>query len=80
MNLDGPSLSFGNCIIFRNELRLQADQFNNTLDAERNNASAEKISLLKTIEELTALKTQVEYAKDENFKYFSVFTGPDRAT
>ena len=51
--------------MFRNDQRIQVDQFNKTLAAERNKAAAEKTALQnelrKTSEQLTAQKTQAEY-------------------
>ena len=66
LNFESNILITDNWIVFRNEQRIQEDQFNKKLETERNKAVAEKISLQnelrKTNEQLTAKKTQAEYA------------------
>ena len=62
--------------MFRNEQRIQVDQFNNSLVAERNKAAAEQTALQnelkKTSEQFTAQKTQAEYGM-QVYEYILVF-------
>ena len=65
LNFESNILITDNWIVFRNEQRIQEDQFNKKLETERNKAVADKISLQnelrKTSEALTQ-KTQAVYA------------------
>ena len=56
-------------ILFRNEQRIQVEQLNKTLAAERNKSAALQNELQKTSDQLTAQKTQAEYANVRVYNY-----------